>query len=129
MPKTKAKIIDDLPKVRDLDVNDLFDEMDSLDCPIDLINERLVLDGAFGYQHAAEGILTAAEFTDITDSEYEACERGIEATVRSINQVFKNLNINMEIVEVDLAEQMGWMLVEQGAKPKQVAKNIKKGRV
>ena len=129
MSKTKTKIIDDLPKLRELDVNELFDEMDKIDCPIDMINQRLVLDGAFGYQSATEGILNAAEFYDITDSEYEACERGIAATVRSMNQVFENLELDLELVEVDLVEGTGYMIVKRGASLKKVAKNIREGKV
>jgi hypothetical protein len=128
MPKAKDLIVDDLPKLRELDINELFEEMDALDCPIDMINDRLVLDGAFGYQHATEGILNAADFYDITDSEYEACERGIAATIRSMNQVFERLDLGVELVEVDLAENMGYMIVKRGASLKKIAKNISEGR-
>jgi hypothetical protein len=128
MPKTKVKIVDDLPKLRELDINELFEEMDAIDCPIDMINERLVLDGAFGYQSATEGILNAADFYDITDSEYEACERGIEATIRSMNQVFEKLDLGLELVEVDLVENTGYMIVKRGAGLKKIAKNISEGR-
>jgi hypothetical protein len=128
MPKAKAEIVDDLPKLRELDVNELFEEMDAIDCPIDMINERLVLDGAFGNQCASEGILTAADFYDITDSEYEACERGIEATIRSMNQVFERLDLGLELVEVDLVENTGYMIVKRGASLKKIAKNISEGK-
>ena len=129
MSKTQAKIIDDLPKLRELDINELFEEMDAIDCPIDMINDRLVLDGAFGYQHATEGILNAADFYDITDSEYEACERGIAATLRSMNQVFERLELDLELVEVDLVENTGYMIVKRGASLKKVAKTIREGKV
>ena len=130
MPKTKTKpIVDDLPELRSLDVNDLFEEMDELDCPIDMINERLILDGAYGYQYAAEGILTKADFYDISQDEYEACEAGIRAALKAVNAAFKRMNAGYEIVDVDLADSMGWMLVAEGATPKQVAKNIRKNKI
>jgi len=130
MPKTKTKpIVDDLPELRSLDVNDLFEEMDELDCPIDMINERLILDGAYGYQYAAWGILTKADFYDISQDEYEACEAGIRAALKAVNAAFKRMNAGYEIVDVDLADSMGWMLVAEGATPKQVAKNIRKNKI
>jgi hypothetical protein len=129
MPKAKAQIVDDLPELRSLDVNDMFEVMDDLDCPIDLINERLILDGAYGYQYAAEGILTKADFYDISDDEYQACEEGIRAALKAVNAVLRRMNVDYEIVEVDLAENMGFMLVAEGATPAQAAKNIAKGKI
>jgi hypothetical protein len=131
VPKAKIKeeIINDLPELRSMDVNDMFEVMDELDCPIDMINERLILDGAFGYQYAAEGILNKAEFYDISTDEYAACEEGIRASMRAMNAVMRRMNLDYEIVEVDLADSMGFMLVAEGATPKQVAKNIAKGKI
>ncbi len=128
MPKTQIEVNDHLPVLRELDVNELFEEMDAIDCPIDMINERLVLDGAFGNQSAVEGILEAADFYDITDSEYEACHQGIQAAVRSMNAVFENLDLGLELVEVDLVENTGYMLVQRGVGVKKLAKNIRKGQ-
>jgi hypothetical protein len=131
MPK-KSKIqieVNDLPELRTLDVNELFEEMDDLDCPIDMINERLILDGAYGYQYAAEGILTKADFYDISGDEYEACDAGIRAALKAVNAVFKRMNLDYEIVDVDLADAMGWMLVARDATPKQIARNIRKNKV
>ena len=129
MPKAKPVKIDDLPELRNLDVNDMFEVMDELDCPIDMINERLILDGAYGYQSAAEGILNHAEFYDINDDEYQACDAGIQAAMKAVNATLLRMNVDYEIVEVDLADSMGFMLVAKGATPKQVAKNIKKGKI
>jgi len=50
MPKAQPVEVIDLPELRSLEINELFEEMDELDCPIDMINERLILDGAYGYQ-------------------------------------------------------------------------------
>jgi hypothetical protein len=129
MPKAKAKIVNDLPELRSLDVNDMFEVMDELDCPIDMINERLILDGAYGYQYAAEGILTNADFYDISDDEYQACDEGVKAALKAVNAVLARMNVDYEIVEVDLADQMGFMLVAKDATPAQVAKNIRKGKI
>ena len=58
MSKAKqVELVEDLPKMRELDVNELFEYLDEADCPIDCINERLILDGAFGNQSSCEGIL------------------------------------------------------------------------
>ena len=130
MPKAKDRIFnEDLPELRTLDINELFEEMDELDCPIDMINERLILDGAYGYQYAAEGILTKADFYDISGDEYEACDAGIRAALKAVNAVFKRMNLDYEIVDVDLADAMGWMLIAKDATPKQIAKNIRKNKV
>jgi hypothetical protein len=129
MPKAKPVVINDLPELRNLDVNDMFEVMDELDCPVDMINERLILDGAYGYQSAVEGILNHEEFYDITDDEYQACDVGIQAAMRAVNAALRRMNVDYEIVEVDLADSMGFMLVAEGATAKQVAKNIKKGKI
>ncbi len=129
MPKTQPVEVIDLPELRSLDINDVFEVMDELDCPIDMINERLILDGAYGYQYATEGILNHEKFYDITDDEYAACDAGIQAAMRAVNATLRRMNADYEIVEVDLAESMGFMLVAEGATPKQVAKNIKKGKI
>lgn len=129
MPKAQPVEVIDLPELRSLDINEMFDEMDALDCPIDLINERLILDGAYGYQHATEGILNHEKFYDITDDEYAACDAGIQAAMRAVNATLRRMNVDYEIVEVDLAESMGFMLVAKDATPKQAAKNIKKGKI
>ena len=44
-----------------------------------------------------------------------------------MNEVFRTLGIKLEIVEVDMCDFTCWMLVKDGAEPKQVAKQIKKG--
>lgn len=129
MPKTKTVLVNDLPELRSLDLNEMFEVMDELDCPIDMINDRLILDGAYGYQYAAEGILARADFYDVTDDEYQACEEGQRAAMRAVNAVMRRMNLDYEIVEVDLADTMGFMLVAEGATPKQVAKNIAKGKI
>jgi hypothetical protein len=129
MPKARPVIVNDLPELRSLDVNDMFDVMDQLDCPIDMINQRLILDGAYGYQSAAEGILNHENFYDITDDEYQACDAGIQAAMRAVNAVLRRMHVDYEIVEVDLADSTGFMLVAEGATAKQVAINIKKGKI
>jgi hypothetical protein len=130
MPKSKSTVLlEDLPQLRDLDLNVVFEELDELDVAIDAVNERLILDGAFGYQYAAEGILNEARFYDITEDEYEACDAGQRAAMRAVNAVMQRMNLDYEIVEVDLADTMGFMLVAKGATAEQVAKNIKKGRI
>jgi hypothetical protein len=129
MPKAQPVVINNLPELRSLDINEMFEEMDELDCPIDMINERLILDGAYGYQSATEGILNHENFYNITEDEYQACDAGIQAAMKAVNATLCRMNVDYEIVEVDLAESMGFMLVAKGATPKQIAKNIKKGRI
>jgi hypothetical protein len=129
MPKARPVEVDDLPELRSLNVNEMFDEMDQLDCPIDMINQRLILDGAYGYQSAAEGILNHENFYDITDDEYQACDAGIQAAMRAVNAVLRRMHVDYEIVEVDLADSTGFMLVAEGATAQQVAINIKKGKI
>ena len=113
--------------IRELDVNEVFEHMDELDAPIDMINDYLILDGAQGNMFAFEGLLEHAEFTNITEDEHEAARVGAEGALKSMNEVFRTLGIKLEIVEVDMCDFTCWMLVQEGAKPKQVAKQIKKG--
>lgn len=129
MPKAQPVVINNLPELRSLDINEMFEEMDELDCPIDMINERLILDGAYGYQSATEGILNHENFYNITEDEYQACDAGIQAAMKAVNATLRRMNVDYEIVEVDLADSMGFMLVAKDATPKQIAKNIKKGRI
>jgi hypothetical protein len=95
------------------------------DAKIKKINKSLILDGAYGFQSAVEGILFDEEFIDATQSEYQACEAGIVNALQSVNKVMKNLGIEFEIVEVDLADTMGWMMVAKGMTPKLLAKKLK----
>jgi hypothetical protein len=125
----KVELIDDLPKMRSLDVNELFEYLDEADCPIDCINERLILDGAFGNQSSCEGILENAKFYDISNDEYQACEAGVEGAMRAVNDLFNRMNMGFEIVEVDLCENIAYMMIAKGATPKQVAKSIIKGKI
>lgn len=129
MPKAQPVVINNLPELRSLDINEMFEEMDELDCPIDMINERLILDGAYGYQSATEGILNHENFYNITEDEYQACDAGIQAAMKAVNATLCRMNVDYEIVEVDLAESMGFMLVAKSATPKQIAKNIKNGKI
>ena len=125
----KVELVDDLPEMRSLDVNELFDYLDEVDCSIDCINERLILDGAFGNQSSSEGILQAAEFYNISDDELAACEAGIDGAMRAVNDLFNRMNLDYEIVEVDLAENIAFMMVAKGATAQQVAKSIIKGKI
>ena len=98
MPKAQPVEIIDLPELRSLDINNVFEEMDELDCPIDMITERLILDGAYGYQSATEGILNHEKFYDITDDEYQACDAGIQSAMRAVNATLRRMNVDYEIV-------------------------------
>ena len=120
----KQMIMQDM---RELDVNEVFEHMDELDAPIDMINDQLILDGAQGNMFAFEGLLAHAGFTDITDDEHEAARAGAEGALKSVNEVFRTMGLKLEIVEVDMVDYTCWMLIREGATPKQVAKQIKKG--
>jgi hypothetical protein len=120
----KQMIMQDL---RELDVNTVFEHLDEIDAPIDLINDYLILDGAQGHMFAFEGLLEHAGFTDITDDEYEAAHAGAQGALQSLNEVFKTLGVKLEIVKVDMCDFTCWMLVKDGDEPKQVAQQIKKG--
>lgn len=113
--------------MRELDVNEVFEHMDEQDTPIDMINDQLILDGAQGHMFAFEGLLEHAGFKDITDDEHEAARIGAVGALQSVNEVFRTMGIKLEIVEVDMADYTCWMLIKEGAEPKQVAKQIKKG--
>ncbi len=89
------------------------------------INKSLILDGAYGFQSAVEGILEHAGFLETTDDECQACEAGIVAALQSVNKALKNLGIEFEIVEVDLADTMGWMMVAKGITPTSMVKQLK----
>jgi len=116
-----------MKELRELDINAVFEQMDDLDAPIDMINDQLILDGAQGHMFAFEGLLEHAGFTNVTDDEHEAARVGAVGALQSMNEVFRTLGIKLEIVEVDMVDFTCWMLVQEGAEPKQVAKQIKKG--
>ena len=89
------------------------------------LNKSLILDGAYGCQHAIEGILENAKLDSNEEDLWQACEAGIVATLQSVNAVMKNLGINFEIVEVDLVEYTAWMMVVKGQTPKLLIKQLK----
>ena len=89
------------------------------------LNRSLVLDGAYGCQHAIEGILENAKLDSDNEDLWEACNAGIVAALQSVNSVMKNLGVDFEIVEVDLVEYTAWMMVAKGQTPKLLIKQLK----
>jgi hypothetical protein len=94
--------------------------------PVKKLDKSFILDGAYGFQHAIEGILENAELDSDNEDLWQACEAGIVATLQSVNAVMKNLGIDFEIVEVDLVEYTAWMMVAKGQTPKLLIKQLKK---
>jgi hypothetical protein len=112
--------------IKTFDLNAVCEELENIEVQLSKINKCLILDGAYGYQCSEEGILNNVGITEPTNSEFDACRAGIEAALQSVNQVMKNLDIEFEIVEVDLVDYIGWMMIVKGQTPKMVAKQIKK---
>jgi hypothetical protein len=112
--------------IKTFDLNAVCEELENIEVQLPTIKKCLILDGAYGYQCAEEGILNNVGITKPTDDEYTACRAGVEAALQAVNQVMKNLDIKFEIVEVDLVDYIGWMMIVKGQTPKLVAKQIKK---
>lgn len=113
-----------MKQIREVDVNELFEEFDEQGYAIDCINGNLILDYPYGNQDYATGILEAQGFHKITNDELEACEAGIRASLQSFNYQLERMNLGLEIVEIDMTDTTSWMIVPQGASPKKIVKSI-----
>ena len=115
---------DTMKSLREVDVNELFEEFDLQGYAIDNINGNLILDYPYGNQDYATGILEGSGFHSITEDELEACEAGIRASLRSVNFQLERMNLGLEIVELDMTDTTSWMVVPAGASPKKIVKSI-----
>lgn len=115
---------DTMRALREVDVNELFEEFDEQGYAIDCINGNLILDYPYGNQDYATGILEGAGFYNITNDEVEACEAGIRAALQSVNYQLERMNLGLEIVELDMTDTTSWMVVPAGASPKKIVKSI-----
>lgn len=115
---------DTMKALREVDVNELFEEFDEQGYAIDCINGNLILDYPYGNQDYATGILEGAGFYNISNDEVEACEAGIRAALQSVNYQLERMNLGLEIVEMDMTDTTSWMVVPAGASPKKIVKSI-----
>lgn len=115
---------DTMKFLRQVDVNELFEEFDEQGYAIDNINGNLILDYPYGNQDYATGILEGSGFHSITEDELEACEAGIRAALQSVNYQLERMNLGLEIVELDMTDTTSWMVVPAGASPKKIVKSI-----
>lgn len=110
--------------LREVDVNELFEEFDEQGYAIDCINGNLILDYPYGNQDYCTGILEGAGFYNITNDELEACEAGIRASLQSVNYHLDRMGLDLEVIEMDLADTTSWMIVPKNASPKKIVKTI-----
>lgn len=115
---------DTMKALREVDVNELFEEFDEQGYAIDNINGNLILDYPYGNQDYCTGILEGAGFYNISNDELEACEAGIRASLQSVNYQLERMNLGLEVVELDLTDTTSWMIVPAGASPKKIVKTI-----
>lgn len=115
---------DTMKPLRELDVNELFEEFDEQGYAIDNINGNLILDYPYGNQDYVTGILEGAGFHSITNDELEACDAGIRAALQSVNHQLERMDLGLEIVELDLTDTTSWMIVPLGASAKKIVKSI-----
>ena len=115
---------DTMKFLRQVDVNELFEEFDEQGYAIDNINGNLILDYPYGNQDYCTGILEGAGFYNISNDELEACEAGIRASLQSVNYQLERMNLGLEVVELDLTDTTSWMIVPAGASPKKIVKTI-----
>ncbi len=110
--------------LREVDVNELFEQFDEQGYAIDCVNGNLILDYPYGNQDYCTGILEGQGFYNITNDELEACDAGIRAALASVNYQLERMNLGLEIVEMDMVETTSWMIVPAGASPKKIVKSI-----
>lgn len=115
---------DTMKALREVDVNELFEEFDEQGYAIDCINGNLILDYPYGNQDYCTGILEGQGFYNISNDELEACEAGIRAALQSVNYQLERMNLGLEIVEMDMTDTTSWMVVPAGASPKKIVKTI-----
>jgi len=115
---------DTMKALREVDVNELFEEFDEQGYAIDNINGNLILDYPYGNQDYVTGILEGAGFYNISNDELEACEAGIRASLQSVNYQLERMNLGLEVVELDLTDTTSWMIVPAGASPKKIVRSI-----
>ena len=115
---------DTMKALREVDVNELFEEFDEQGYAIDCINGNLILDYPYGNQDYCTGILEGQGFYNISNDELEACEAGIRAALQSVNYQLERMNLGLEIVEMDMTDTTSWMVVPAGASPKKIVKSI-----
>ena len=115
---------DTMKALREVDVNELFEEFDEQGYAIDCINGNLILDYPYGNQDYCTGILEGQGFYNISNDELEACEAGIRAALQSVNYQLERMNLGLEIVEMDMTDTTSWMVVPVGASPKKIVKTI-----
>jgi hypothetical protein len=115
---------DTMKALREVDVNELFEEFDEQGYAIDCINGNLILDYPYGNQDYCTGILEGAGFYNISNDELEACEAGIRASLQSVNYQLERMDLGLEVVQLDLTDTTSWMIVPAGASPKKIVKSI-----
>ena len=115
---------DTMKALREVDVNELFEEFDEQGYAIDNINGNLILDYPYGNQDYCTGILEGAGFYNISNDELEACEAGIRASLQSVNYQLERMNLGLEVVQLDMTDTTSWMIVPAGASPKKIVKSI-----
>lgn len=115
---------DTMKQIREVDVNELFEEFDEQGYAIDNINGNLILDYPYGNQDYCTGILEGAGFYNISNDELEACEAGIRAALASVNHQLERMGLDLEVIELDLADTTSWMIVPAGASPKKIVRSI-----
>jgi len=115
---------DTMKALREVDVNELFEEFDEQGYAIDNINGNLILDYPYGNQDYCTGILEGQGFYNISNDELEACEAGIRASLQSVNHQLERMNLGLEIVQLDMTDTTSWMIVPAGSSPKKIVKTI-----
>lgn len=115
---------DTMKALREVDVNELFEEFDAQGYAIDCVNGNLILDYPYGNQDYCTGILEGAGFYNISNDELEACEAGIRASLQSVNHQLEHMGLDLEVIELDLTDTTSWMIVPKNASPKKIVKSI-----
>lgn len=113
-----------MKQVREVDVNELFEEFDAQGYAIDNINGNLILDYPYGNQDYCTGILEGQGFYNISNDELEACDAGIRAALASVNYQLDRQGLDLEVVEMDMTDTTSWMIVPKNATPKKIVKSI-----
>ena len=116
---TKSKY-DNFPS---FDLNECCDHFDSeKQSNWKKIGKFIVADG----QEYAEVMLKEFDYDEVGDGEYEAFRAGVMYALSKMNTAFEAAALDLQVCEVDLVNDMGFMLVRADDEPEDFVKRVLK---
>jgi hypothetical protein len=105
---------------------DLNEACDHFDCEKQSnwkkINRFVVADG----QEYARVMLTEFDYDEVTDCEYHAFSAGVKYALARMNVALDAADLRLQVAEVDLVNDYGYMLVRTDDTPESFVKRVMK---